>query len=207
MPGDGSWAAPLLAGLLLGLQHASDGDHVAAVSALVTRQGSLARSALLGTLWGAGHTVALVAAGVATIVFRLTISPAVERMLETLVALVLIVLGGQVILRAVAGVDAHTHVPAAGIGPRSFVVGLVHGLAGSAALMLLVLSTIPSPLGGLLYVLVFGLGAMLGMLVLSGLVALPFVLTARSAVLHTTIRLAAGAVSLGLGLSLVRHPL
>jgi hypothetical protein len=209
---DTSLTAALATGLLLGIRHASDADHVAAVTTLVARQGSLVRSALIGTFWGAGHALALLVAGVATIAFELTISPAVERTLETLVALVLILLGGQVVLGALRAVEVHrhphAHVHLLRVARRPFLVGLLHGLAGSAALMLLVLSTIPSALGGLLYILVFGVGAMLGMLVLTGLVALPLAHTsAQSAWLQTVIRGAAGAASLGLGVWLLRPAL
>jgi hypothetical protein len=90
------------------------------------------------------------------------------------------------------------------VGRRPFLVGLLHGIAGSAALMLLVLSTIAHPLGGLLYIIVFGVGSTAGMLVLSGLIALPFALTAhRWTALNTIIRVTAGVWSLGLGLWLV----
>ena len=86
---------------------------------------------------------------------------------------------------------------------RPFIVGMVHGLAGSAALMLLVLSTIPSPLGGLFYIFIFGLGSMGGMLLLSGIISLPFVLTAqRFTLMNRWIRVLAGVASIGFGLFL-----
>jgi hypothetical protein len=214
---DTSLTAALGIGFLLGLRHATDADHVAAVSAFVAQHRSLAKSCLLGTFWGAGHTVALLTAGVATIAFKLTISPAVERGLEALVGFVLIALGGQVVLGSLGSSEPHRHVDApAGahstdghihllrVGRRPFLVGLLHGMAGSAALMLLVLSTIAHPLGGLLYITVFGVGSTAGMLVLSGLIALPFSLTAhRWAALNTIIRGTAGVWSLGLGFWLV----
>jgi len=214
---DTSLTAALGIGFLLGLRHAADADHVAAVSAFVTQHRSLAKSCLLGTFWGAGHTVALLTAGVATIAFKLTISPVVERGLEALVGFVLIALGGQVVLGSLgsAGLHHHVHTRAGThspdghihllrVGRRPFLVGVLHGMAGSAALMLLVLSTIAHPLGGLLYIAVFGVGSTAGMLMLSGLIALPFALTAhRWAALNTVIRGVAGVWSLGLGLYLV----
>ncbi len=187
---DTSLTAALGVGFLLGLRHAADADHVVAVSTFVSQDRSWARSCLLGTFWGAGHTAALFAAGIATIAFKLTISPAMERAFETLVALVLILLGSHVLLRTVAtvlghahshgGAPPHVHAHLLRAGRRPFVVGMLHGMAGSAALMLLVLATIPSPIAGLLYIAVFGLGSTAGMLALSGLIAVPFVLTAQA---------------------------
>jgi hypothetical protein len=210
---DTSLTAALGIGFLLGLRHAADADHVAAVSAFVAQHRSLARSCLLGTFWGAGHTAALLMAGGATIAFKLTISPAVERGLETLVAFVLVLLGGQVLLRSLGTVELHRHdhggrlprhTHLLRVGRRPFLVGALHGMAGSAALVLLVLSTIAHPLGGLLYIVVFGVGSTAGMLFLSGLIALPLALTAdRWTPLNTILQVTAGASSLGLGLWLV----
>jgi ABC-type nickel/cobalt efflux system permease component RcnA len=167
-------------------------------------------------------------AGGATIAFKLTISPAVERGLETLVAFVLVLLGGQVLLRSLRTVELHRHDHAhdgqvhrhvhAHVGAHSthghvhllrvvrrpFLVGILHGVAGSAGLVLLVLSTIAHPLAGLLYIVVFGVGSTAGMLCLSGLIALPLALTAdRWTTLNRILQVAAGASSLGLGLWLV----
>jgi ABC-type nickel/cobalt efflux system permease component RcnA len=213
---DTSLTAALGLGLLLGIRHAMDADHVAAVATLVTQHRSIARSCLLGAFWGAGHTTALLAAGVAVITFRLTISPEVERGLEMVVALVLILLGGHVLLRSLGAWTLHRHEHAHDgqshshlhlhLGPhdcsghvhllrgggRPFLVGLLHGMAGSAALMLLVLASIPSLVGGLLYILVFGVGSTAGMLLISGLIGIPFTLTADrsrtvNAILHLSL--------------------
>jgi hypothetical protein len=232
---DVSLAAALGVGFLLGLRHAMDADHVAAVSTLVSQQGSVARSCLLGTFWGIGHTTALLAAGLVVIGFKLTISPALERGLEALVAFVLVLLGGQVLRRCVTSLSLHRHVHTHDgyshshthlhvghhqphrhvhlfrMGRRPFMIGLVHGLAGSAALMLVVLASIPSLPGQFLYIFVFGVGSTAGMLALSGLIGVPVALTAgRSAIASVVIQSLAGAASLGLGVallleSLVRH--
>lgn len=220
---DASLATALGLGLLLGLRHALDADHVAAVSTLVTRERGIARSCLLGAFWGAGHTTALLAAGLAVVAFRLTIAPAVEAALERLVGLVLVLLGAHVLLRAVGSLAVHGHehthagtthrhphfhlgasepghVHLVRFGGRPFVVGLLHGLAGSAALTLVVLSTIPSPVGALVYILVFGLGSTAGMLLLSGLVGLPMAMAARQgARVQLALQVAAGLGSAALG--------
>ena len=145
MTGTSLYAA-LGLGFVLGLRHALDADHVAAVSTLVSQHRSLARSCLLGTFWGLGHTLALLAAGVAAIALRLTISPDVEARLEQGVGCMLVALGAHVLLRSLAVPaprhshgspdDGHTHLLR--LAGRPFVVGLVHGMAGSAALTVLV---------------------------------------------------------------------
>jgi hypothetical protein len=224
---DATLTTALGLGLLLGLRHAMDGDHVAAVSTLVSQHRSIARACLLGAVWGAGHTVALLAAGVAVIAFKLTISQEVEQGLETAVAFVLILLGGHVLLKTIGAVALHGHqhthdgwshrhlhvhlgptdsghLHLVRLGGRPFLVGLLHGLAGSAALMLVVLATIPSPAGGLVYILVFGVGSTAGMLILSGVIGIPFALAARrSPRLQAVVQALAGATSLALGLGLL----
>ena len=228
---DVSLVTALGLGLTLGLRHALDADHVAAVSTLVSRERGLARSCLLGAFWGAGHTLALLGAGVAVIGFKLTITPDLEAAFERAVGLVLILLGGHVLLRALgafldrgrehthAGGVTHrhaqlhlgspdgAHVHLVRLGGRPFLVGLLHGLAGSAALTLLVLGSIPSPIGALLYLLVFGVGSTAGMLLLSGLVGLPLALAApRAHRLQAAIQIVAGVGSAALGVWMLAGP-
>jgi len=227
---DASLVTALGLGLTLGLRHALDADHVAAVSTLVARERGLVRSCLLGAFWGAGHTLALLGAGIAVVTFKLTITPELEEVLERTIGLVLVVLGGHVLLRAVGGLLVHSHdhthegvthrhahvhlgsPPAAHVhlfrlGGRPFVVGLLHGLAGSAALTLLVLGTIPSPIGALVYLLVFGIGSTAGMLLLSGLVGLPVALAAPGAHrLQALIQVVAGLGSATLGIWMLAGP-
>jgi ABC-type nickel/cobalt efflux system permease component RcnA len=224
---DVSLTAALGLGFVLGIRHAMDADHLAAMSTLVSQHRSVARACLLGAFWGAGHTAALVVAGVAVIAFRLTFPAEVERALETAVALVLILLGGNVVRRQLrhsrvhrhahehdgephthvhvhVADTSHDHVHLLGLGGRPFAVGLLHGLAGSAALMLLVLTTIPSPTAQVLYILLFGVGSTGGMLALSGIIGIPFALTAaRAPAAHRAVQLVAGAGSVVLGIWLV----
>src|SRR5262249_28573901 len=174
--------------------------------------------------------LALLGAGIAVLAFKLTISPGLEAALERIVGLVLVVLGSHVLLRAVGGfllhahdhtyggvTHRHTHLhlgsPAGAhvhlvrLGGRPFLVGLLHGLAGSAALTLLVLGTIPSPIGAPVYLLVFGVGSTAGMLLLSGLLGIPMALAAPGAHrLQAAIQVVAGVGSAALGIWMLAGP-
>jgi sulfite exporter TauE/SafE len=214
-------------GLILGIKHALDADHLIAVSTIVSEHQSLKWASLIGAFWGLGHTATLFVVGLLVIGLRLTIPLPVALGLEFLVALMLVVLGGNILWRSFRteklhlhahahNPETHTHFHFHGEPEEShthphpfksmrkpFFVGMVHGLAGSAALMLLVLTTIPSPLAGLVYILIFGFGSVGGMLVLSSLIGLPFVLTARRfSLMNGWIRLMAGLASAAFGLFL-----
>ncbi len=186
-------------GALLGLRHATDADHVVAVTAIVAREQRLSRAAWVGALWGIGHTLTLLVVGGAIVAFRLVIPPRVGLGLEFGVALMLILLGFAN-LRATEGAPVDR--PAV----RPFLVGLVHGLAGSAAVALLVLATIRTTAAALAYLLVFGLGTVLGMVMVTVLFAAPAMYAgARVSRLQTGIRFAAGALSIAFGLLLARE--
>ena len=227
----GTLVTALGLGFALGLRHALDPDHLVAVSTIVGEHRSLKRSSLVGAFWGLGHTASLLLAAVAVIVLKLRVSEAAALWMEFAVALMLVVLGARSLGTALRGwrlhahahthdgrphVHLHLHRPGEGhtrqhrhrhllgLGARPFVVGMVHGMAGSAGLMLLVLATIPSAVAGLAYVGVFGLGSVGGMLVMSGLLSLPFILTARKfGALGYGLQLATGLSSLAFGLVLV----
>jgi ABC-type nickel/cobalt efflux system permease component RcnA len=218
-------------GLVFGLKHATEIDHVVAVSTIVSEHRSVFRSALVGGLWGAGHTASLVIVGVLVLVFRVTIPASVARWLEFAVALMIITLGTMAVLRVLrkrADVHLHRHshdgqshvhihfhehetkhvgvTPShshavSEIGFKPLLVGAMHGLAGSAALTLLVLTQIRSVSIGLLYLAVFGIGSTVGMLLMSGLIGLPFALSARRiSRISFGLQTAAGALSIGFGL-------
>ena len=199
------------------------------VSTIVSERKSLLSSTLVGGLWGVGHTISLLLAGIVVIVLHIQIGERLAMALEFCVALMLVTLGVNAIdkLRRGGRLHVHSHQHAgrqhlhphlhenaatpispelhrSRVGARPLVVGMIHGLAGSAALMLLVLSTIPSPLVGMVYIIVFGLGSIGGMMLMSALVGLPLKLTAtRFLRANVAVRGVAAVFSLGFGLFMV----
>src|SRR5262245_60853282 len=161
-------------GFILGLKHATDPDHIVAVTTFVGQERQLRRACGIGLFWGLGHTIALSMAGLIVVGLKIPISSWLADRLELLVAAMLILLGTRLISRVHTRWHEHHHdFRWRRIGLRPMLVGIVHGTAGSAALTLLVLSTISSTIDGLLYILIFGVGSMLGMLAISTLIALP----------------------------------
>ncbi len=237
----------ILLGLLLGVQHATDPDHVVAVATIVSRRPRFLAGVLIGALWGVGHTLTIVGVGGAIILLNLTISQTVGLSLELAVAVMLVVLGSLRLVRTFGGRDRvhpehlrsthdhatgpafhthpHTHdgvthshphlhpsrrlllaLQAVGVsqGLRSAGIGIVHGLAGSAAVALLVLSTIHNPYWAAAYLAVFGAGTILGMMAITAALTLPFALTVnRFAWLNRALAFGTGAVSLCLGVFLI----
>jgi hypothetical protein len=188
---------PLLLGFLLGMRHALDADHVVAVTAILSRERSLAKAARVGAWWGVGHSTTILLVGGAIVVFRLAIAPRVALAFEFTVALMLIALGILNLARA------RDESPAPTLPP--LVVGIVHGLAGTAAIALLVLAAIPAPLDGITYLGVFGIGTIFGMIVVTLAIAVPtMAATHRVGALRRTIRFGAGALSLVFGVWLAR---
>jgi ABC-type nickel/cobalt efflux system permease component RcnA len=232
-------------GFLLGMRHATDPDHVVAVSTIVSRERSLSQAALIGAMWGAGHMATILAVGTAIILLKVSIPPALGLTMELSVALMLVLLGILNLtgvtrrtmewfsVRGGAG-RAHTHVTGGrvmvhihddGAPPveaavnvdgqpriqpltrfhllRPLIVGIVHGLAGSAAIALLVLASITKPTWAIGYLFVFGLGTVAGMMLITGAIALPFAYTQRHFVhLNQVMAMASGVISLGFGLFL-----
>jgi high-affinity nickel-transport protein len=189
-------------GLVLGIRHAMDPDHVVAVAAMTARGSRLARAAWLGAVWGIGHTITLFAAGGAIILLNLTLPPRVGLAFEFVVALALVVVGALNIGRAAGTGDglATPRVPAL----RAFGVGLAHGLAGSAAVALLVLATVRQPLLACGYLLVFGAGTIAGMMLVTTGFAAPLSLAARRwPKFGPAVRIATGALSLAFGAWLI----
>jgi high-affinity nickel permease len=226
---DLSTISALLIGFCLGLRHATEADHLAAVSTIVSEKKNLFAASIVGGLWGLGHTMSLFIIGLGVILLKLRISESTEAKLEAIVGAMLVILGANAIRKLFQSEKVHAHMHEHGgrahvhfhtheseiiekshhrFTPRSVIVGMVHGLAGSAALMLLVVPTISSPSLALLYILVFGAGSVGGMMAMSFLIGLPFHFTVqRFDTLNRTIRLCAGVFSFGLGALIVYEKL
>jgi high-affinity nickel-transport protein len=238
-------------GFLLGIRHATDPDHVIAVTTIVSRQRSIRHAGLIGILWGVGHTLTILLVGAAIILFNLAIPPRVGLAMELAVGLMLILLGvlnltgvtqwiahrftpaqnhegiihSHVHTHADGG-EAHAHIHGhnpevhlhleqepesalqkalARVGLyqllRPLAIGIVHGLAGSAAIALLVLTTIRDPRWAIVYLLVFGVGTIAGMMLITMMIGAPFAYTSgRFANFNRVLGVASGVVSVAFGL-------
>jgi|SRR6185503_14154585 len=191
---------PALAlGLALGVRHATDADHVAAISTIVTETRSLRRAALIGLSWGVGHSTSVLLVGGALVLLRLPMPVRVALALEFLAALMLIGLGVRAILwrrRAAKATGS----------ARPVAIGVVHGLAGSAVLALLVLSATDSAASAAAYLLSFCLGTVLGMSLITAVLSVPARYGAeRLRAFDRHIRVAAGIASLAVGLLLAHR--
>jgi ABC-type nickel/cobalt efflux system permease component RcnA len=247
-----NFVAIVAIGFFLGVRHATDPDHVIAVTTIVSRQKKIGRAALTGAFWGLGHTLTIFVTGSAIILFGVVIPARVGLSMELSVALMLIILGAMNVMafvrsaRSIAKVEAaaasvHTHHHSHGdyihshphghspeshphspektplarmdrlFGGRALyghlrplLIGTVHGLAGSAAVALLVLTMIRDPRWAIAYLLIFGLGTVAGMMLITMSIASVFRLFGRShARFSARLGLAAGVVSLCFGLLLV----
>jgi len=248
-----SFLSIIAVGFFLGMRHATDPDHVIAVTTIVTRQRQLARAALTGAFWGIGHTLTILVVGAVIILFNVVIPTRIGLSMEFSVALMLIVLGAMNVaafLRATplvtAGADAgaevlhshahthgdyihsHTHGHSPEAHPhrpdrtplalldrlfgklalyrpvRPFIIGVVHGLAGSAAVALLVLTTIPNPRWAVVYLLVFGLGTVGGMMLITMSIASAFTFVGKGRQSFSQrLGLVSGLLSLAFGMLLV----
>ncbi|HVH25957.1 MAG TPA: hypothetical protein VM818_04325 [Vicinamibacterales bacterium] len=207
-------------GSLLGMRHAFEPDHLAAVSTLVTRERSGYKAAWIGACWGLGHTASLLAVGAVLIVLRTEMTTGLSEIFEFCVALMLIALGYKAVRRAVRqgasgpaqlhqhrhvvhvhpGVPAHVHLGRWTLARRPLLIGAVHGLAGSGALTALVLTTLPTTAARLAYISLFGLGSTLGMAALSGVLGWPMARLGTNQTMGRAMSLAVGCLSIGLGI-------
>jgi len=214
-------------GLLLGMRHSTDPDHVVAVSTIVSKQRSIRQAGLIGTIWGLGHTLTIFAVGSMIILFGVVIPPRLGLSMEFSVALMLILLGVLNLTGVMQRLTSYltrnrkpATVPALSkaetlldrtVGRfgvyqcvRPLVIGIVHGLAGSAAVALLVLSTIHSPLWATVYLLIFGAGTMVGMMCMTAVMAMPLAYAgARFSSVSRVFSVASGVVSVCFGFFLV----
>ena len=219
----------LFLGLLLGMQHALEADHVAAVSSLCTGTRSVRRIAAHGAVWGLGHSLTLFCFAGAAVFLDLRFGETLGQGLECIVGVMLILLGSHVLFRlwrnrlhfhshrhadgrthfhvhshlgdnANHDPDRHVHSHESGLPVRTLLVGMVHGLAGSTALVILTASTVQDPVMGLLYVALFGLGSIAGMTLLSSLLAVPLAWTAQAFTwAHRSLQAGVGLATLALG--------
>ena len=190
----------LVLSFVLGMRHATDADHVVAVTTIVTRQRSLARASIVGALWGLGHTVTLLTVGGVMIVVGFVMPPWLGLTLELVVAVMLVVLG---VASIVGGKRNERMIDSSA---RPVVVGTVHGMAGSAAFTLLALPLIASPMLAVAYLLLFGIGTIAGMVVVTLAIALPSLYAAHAIEgAQRVLRYAAGFASIAFGLYLAHH--
>ena len=217
-------------GLVFGLKHATEVDHVVAVSTIVSQHRNVLRSAVVGALWGIGHTASLLVIGVIVLSLRIAIPEQVSTWLEFGVALMIIGLGAIALWRSLRNKDhvhvhehshdgvphvhVHFHEPetrhqeaqphshaVSSVGFKPVLIGTMHGLAGSGAAILLVLTQTSSALLGFFFLAIFGLGSIVGMILMSGLIGLPFALTGGNVNrVHRHLQTAAAGLSIAFGL-------
>src|SRR5262245_31201552 len=210
-----TFGSTIALGFLLGMRHATDADHVAAVAATVGRERLVGPAAWIGVWWGVGHTITIVLVGAAIVLFNWIIEPRLGLAMEFGVGLMLVLLGvgnlratrqSETTAHGTSGAaTTHTHMhqirKTATASVRPVLIGVVHGLAGSAAVALLVMTTIPDPAWAIAYLLVFGAGTIAGMAMITVAIAVPFAsFGVRSARTHALVRLATGVASVALGL-------
>ncbi|HEY1939042.1 MAG TPA: high-affinity nickel-transport family protein [Candidatus Angelobacter sp.] len=247
-----SFLSIIAIGFFLGMRHATDPDHVIAVTTIVSRQNKISRAALTGIFWGVGHTLTIFVVGTAIILFDVVIPARIGLGMEMSVAVMLVILGLMnvtVFMRSARSIatgpqaaatvhvhphshgdyihthphghapESHPHAPdktplawadrlfgRIGIYRylRPLLVGVVHGLAGSAAVALLVLTTIRDPRWAIAYLLVFGIGTVAGMMLITMSIASAFTFFGKKhASFSSRLALASGLLSLGFGLLLV----
>jgi ABC-type nickel/cobalt efflux system permease component RcnA len=216
-------------GFLIGMQHATEADHVAAVCSMASGRKGVKAIARHGVFWGVGHTVTLLLIAGGCLLLRATISEPVEALLESLVGAMLVGLGAHVLYRlwrdrvhfhahrhegrpphfhahshrdetAPHARSPHAHEHSEGLPWRTLAVGLMHGMAGSASLIVLTAATLESPAWGVAYILLFGFGTIVGMGLLSAVIAAPITLSARSlTAANSFLQLAIGALTIVIG--------
>lgn len=220
-------------GFLLGLRHATDADHVVAITTLLGKHGKIRHSAIIGALWGVGHSITVTLVGIPIIFFALTIPPGIGTLFEFFVGIMLVALGiltlsgiTEKISKRFTAPTVHKHAHESKEGKphshlhlhikdrlnknlhhigiyqilRSVMVGLVHGLAGSAAIAILILSTIKNPYLSVFYLFIFHFGVIIGMMILTTFLGASVVLVKRkSENLHKYLIIASGVLSFSFG--------
>jgi high-affinity nickel-transport protein len=193
-------------GLVLGVRHATDPDHVVAVTAIAARYRRIAPAALVGVVWGHGHSLTILVVGGAIILFNIAVPARVGLAFEFAVGLALAIVGALNLFARGGFAGDHDHEPPPVPTGRAFGLGLVHGLAGSAAVALLVLAAVKDPRVALLYLAVFAFGTILGMtLITLGLAAPVKLAGARWPGLGVPLRVVTGTLSLLFGVYVLWH--
>jgi len=214
----------LVLGLIQGIKHAIDADHVAAVITIVSGEKSVRKSTLVGIFWGIGHTLALLIVGTILLLLRTAIPKHLSLYFEFAVGVMLIILGINVIVKIhkkkihlhphnhsnVEHIHFHSHFASVSHEhshraiKKSLFVGILHGMAGSGGITLLILAGITNYWHGLIYLLVFGVGTILGMALLSSIISLPFtIIPAKLNNAKRKLEFSAGAMSIILGITLM----
>jgi high-affinity nickel permease len=174
----------LILGFFLGMRHATDPDHVVAISTITARQKNIRSSAVVGAAWGIGHSAIVTLVGILIIFFRLEISAGIGTLLEFAVGIMLVILGIINISKtlSVPVIHSHTHTHDHKTHShvhfhllRPLIIGSVHGLAGSAAIALLILATISNSLSAIYYLLIFNAGVIVGMMIITTLIGISLV--------------------------------
>lgn len=223
----------LFLGLIIGMQHALEADHVAAVASIAAKETTVRRIVAHGSVWGLGHMVTLTVFAGGAVLFGTTLSADLALGLEAAVGIMLVALGSHLLASLWKGrihfhlhrhtdktvhfhahshrgengdhtASAHHHDHPRGLPVRTFIVGMVHGMAGSAAILILTATSIGDPAIALASIALFALGSICGMVALSALIAIPLAYTARSLTLgHWALKGAIGCATVGLGVSLL----
>ncbi|MBU8880696.1 sulfite exporter TauE/SafE family protein [Bacillus sp. FJAT-29790] len=199
----------LALGFILGIKHAIEPDHVIAVSTIASESKKLWQASLAGVFWGIGHTATLFIIGLILIIFKNDISDKWSLSLEFLVGIMLVYLGLASIL-SIKKRKKHIHQHSDNQESTSFskkrsyfrslIIGLIHGLAGSGAMVLLTMSTVHTVWQGALFIIVFGVGTIAGMLMFTTVIGIPFVISKKRVETRYTLILTTGAISAVFGI-------
>lgn len=209
----------LIFGFLLGIKHAFDTDHVVAVSTMISEFKNPLHAALVGTFWGFGHTTTLFIVGLIILLLKISIPENVSLFFELIVGFMLVFLGIKAVWQGKINLHqhshqhedtAHSHLHFHGFAKhfhrhhKSFFIGVVHGLAGTGALMILVLSTVQSIFEGIYYILIFGIGSIVGMSLISVALGYPIIFSSQKfPKAEKYIRITTGILSIMIGIILI----
>ncbi len=211
----------IFTGFLLGIQHSLDADHVAAVSTIVSQKRRLKHAALIGVAWGLGHTSVLLVFGLALMILKVSVPAAVSRVFEFAVGAMLVYLGAALLKNLVVdklhihrhkhGDVEHIHLHTHRLGPahehlhQPFLIGMVHGLAGSAGIVLYITAAMNSIAQGALFTLTFGAGSILGMMLTGAAITLPFRATEKYSRFNQPFMIVAAVVTIAIGVQVLKE--